>query len=676
MNTEQLEFGIQYRRDIQIKNNSVFENDNERGFWGVLITETPVERYHPEIGQYLEVLSVQENELDLERVRNGVAPFLVDHDGYSESSHAGNLTDYRIENKELIVKINVSTHPDYDRIFHKIKENVRPALSAGYRIKKMKESSKPGDETRVFRSVMTEVFEGSSVSIPADYMSKVRSKQGNIKHICEVTMSKENQESNPSENSVPDMEDMKREIMQEIMNEIRAKTPESSAEKVEEKPKFSPETFAKENTERCQEIISTCKRLNLPSELQEKLLIDYTTPISEQRKQMIDAFNADQITPPRPASTEITRDERETMIEGATRSMMVRYGVKNIQHDDLSRNYSNMSLMDVAKDLLDINGQNTRNMSPDIILRNAQGLTAFQQLITGFAENTLLAGYQKDYETFDRFVVRRPIADFRTVRRNRASTAPDLQPVGQDGTVTRTPLADGIAEQYSLNSFSTAMTLSRQSIISDHLDAFTDSIWQFGQKTAKLENQLVYDILTSNPQMSDGNPLFSAPHGNVGSGVELNEDGLSAARLALRQQTDNQGDRLNLPMRLLIVGSALETTGEKFTYRDLAETSVAEVNPFKRTTQLIVDPSLDDQPALWFGATDRDIHPIIELGYLGGQEGPYIMTDTTILVDGISFRYGRDVAAKALEWNGIWASATPATPRSSRRSARKPSSDS
>ena len=96
----------------------------------------------------------------------------------------------------------------------------------------------------------------------------------------------------------------------------------------------------------------------------------------------------------------------------------------------------------------------------------------------------------------------------------------------------------------------------------DLVDDSTGQLWstmisEFFTAAAELRPRLVFATLGQNPDMSDGNPLFDASHGNLKTSAALADATLGAAQAALGAQ--QSGDlTLNLRGRYLITPGALE----------------------------------------------------------------------------------------------------------------------
>ena len=79
--------------------------------------------------------------------------------------------------------------------------------------------------------------------------------------------------------------------------------------------------------------------------------------------------------------------------------------------------------------------------------------------------------------------------------------------------------------------------------------------------------------------MSDGQPVFSAAHNNVGTPADISLDSLSEARTAMRRQTGPGGELLNVTPRFLVVTPEEETIAEQ-ALAEIAAATAGEVNVF------------------------------------------------------------------------------------------------
>lgn len=134
-----------------------------------LSSEAPVERWDWWEGErYFEVLSHKQGEVDLSYAKDGL-PFLFEH---YRDVQVGKIHDVRIDDDGLIRgEIEMGNHPDAAWIEKDIRAGIRQKVSIAYdpgeeyEVQPAKE--KGGVPTRTYRNWM--LYEGSTVSIPADY---------------------------------------------------------------------------------------------------------------------------------------------------------------------------------------------------------------------------------------------------------------------------------------------------------------------------------------------------------------------------------------------------------------------------------------------------------------------------------------------------------------------------
>jgi hypothetical protein len=209
------------------------------------------------------------------------------------------------------------------------------------------------------------------------------------------------------------------------------------------------------------------------------------------------------------------------------------------------------------------------------------------------------------------------------------------------------------AEVLQLGTWGRIVTVTRQAIINDDLGSFSRLPTQFGYAAAQLEGDLVYNILTSNLPMSDGQPLFSAAHKNVAAPAGIDLAAMTAARTLMRNQQSSDGQYLGIEPRFLIVGPALETTALQFTSTTIVPTTPTAVIPsYFKALQVVVDPRIQDTS--WFLAASPLQIDTIEIARLASMpEEPDVAVRTGWEIDGIEFKGRIDRAAAAIEWRGL-----------------------
>lgn len=171
---------------------------------------------------------------------------------------------------------------------------------------------------------------------------------------------------------------------------------------------------------------------------------------------------------------------------------------------------------------------------------------------------------------------------------------------------------------------------------------------------------MVFQLLTTNPVLGDGNALFSVEHSNQGASLPMTLAGLAAARSAMRKQKGVAGlAHLDPQPKFLVVPVALETDAEQLlaSLVDPARGNNTPNSEFIRGLTLVADPRLDDaSTTTWYLAADpRQIEGILR-AYLSGQPRPYLEENHEFKNDAVSFKVRLDFAAGVMDYRGLFRS--------------------
>lgn len=356
------------------------------------------------------------------------------------------------------------------------------------------------------------------------------------------------------------------------------------------------------------------------------------------------------------------RARKSEFRQAALDLLSIRNGIPVEQPHPAVRDIERMGLADIAATILSQRGVSTSGMSRDKIVslavRNSfgHGTDDFSHLLGDHVHRALMAGYGDEPYSADGWTSVANVADFRTQYRVQLSEAPSLDEVGEHGEYKSGSMTDAV-ESYAITTYGKIFALSRHAIINDDLMAFTRIPRGFGQAARRKELDLIIGILTGNPAMRDGDTLFHANHGNIGTSAALSVESLGEARALMRKQTGEAGIQvLNIAPRYLIVPSALETTAEQL-LASLVDPSKSNdtANPsWIRSLDLRVDARLDATSELaWYLAASPMQVDTIERGYLDGQAGVSITEQEGFEKDGMAWKARLDFGTKALDWRGL-----------------------
>ena len=610
-------------------------NDAERTVELVWTTGARVRRMDYWTGLvYYEELSVSPESVDLSRLNSG-APLLNTHSAYSLSDVIGVVDKAWIEGGEGRAIVRFSEREDVAPILADVKAGIIRNVSVGYQVDKY--VIEEGDVT-VYRAITWTPMELSLVPIPADSGAGTR--------------------------SAPDQP---RTAPCEFINRAEARqTKESAMTQVLPAAVSAPDLdviraeAAILERSRVNEISTLCETHKVP-ELRAKL-VDGGMTLDAARSAILDAVAARDAggTAPRlPFGQNATAaDETDARRSAVENAILHRASPGTIKLTEAGRQYRGLSLLEMGRDLLEKSGENTRGMDKLQLAQRALATSDFPYILANVANKTLRAGYEAAPQTFKPFTRQTSAPDFKSIQRTAMGDAPALKKVNEHGEFTVGTIGEG-KETYQLATYGRIVSITRQTIINDDLDAFASLPGKFGVAAANLESDIVWGIITANAAMNDSVALFHANHGNLtGTGTAISVDALGVARALMRKQTGIDGTLINVQPSFLIVPAAKELLAQQFTSVNYVPAQSSALNPFAGTLQVIAEPRLDaNSTTAWYLAANPMQIDTLEYCYLEGNEGVYIESRNGFEVDGLEIKARLDFAAKAIDWRGLYKNA-------------------
>jgi hypothetical protein len=340
-----------------------------------------------------------------------------------------------------------------------------------------------------------------------------------------------------------------------------------------------------------------------------------------------------------------TRDAR---IEG----LAVRVG--GGKPSDQARQFTALSLVDHARDMLEAAGHRTRGLNTEEILTRAMHTVSdFPELLTGVGARLLKPAYEAASSPLVAMCRKATASDFRTQSMLQIGELPKLGKVTESGEIKSVTRGEA-KESWSLDTYGAIFSLSRKALINDDLNALSDFANAAGQAAAQTVADLIVTALTQSsgagPTMGDTVRLFHADHGNLDStGQAIGVDSVSAARVAMLTQTGVDGATLiRVTPDTLIVAPSQLTAAEQFV-ATFQPTTFQDTQPFKLS--VVCEPRLEAiSPWDWYIA-DSKLAALL-LGGLAGNEGPQIASRDGFEVLGREFRVTLDAGVGPNDWRG------------------------
>ncbi|MBR3370899.1 MAG: Mu-like prophage major head subunit gpT family protein [Rhodobacteraceae bacterium] len=323
---------------------------------------------------------------------------------------------------------------------------------------------------------------------------------------------------------------------------------------------------------------------------------------------------------------------------------------------EASREFVNMSLRDLAADALQRSGVSTRGLSADDIFQRAHSTSDFPLLVSNAMGKVAAQAYQAAESPLKALARQRTLPNFKTSTAIRLGEMGRLEEMTEQGEFKHTSRAEG-GETMSLKTFGRAINVPRKLLIDDDLNLLGDMTSAMGQAAAQTEADELVKLLTGNPAMSDGNPVFHTSRGNIatGAGSALSETALSNARKHMRTVKGLDGKTIiDAKPRYLIVSPDLETAAEKLLASIYATTS-EDVAAFAGKLIPVVEPRLTGNA--WYLMAESSRMASIQYGYLAAAQGVQIQRQETWDTLGMKFRAWLDFGCGWLDWRGAYRAA-------------------
>jgi hypothetical protein len=589
-------------------------NVEERTVELVWSTGAQVRRASWSRGDYIEELSMVPGAVRLDRLNKG-GPLLDAHDSFSLRSQIGVVQRAWLDGNKGRALVKFSRRDDVEPIFQDVIDGIYRNVSVGYKVHKTER-----DETGavpVERAVDWEPYELSLVPIPADAGAQVRSDEPTPTQLQqERSMDELNQGA------------LAAEAAPENKIESRAAAPAA--------PVVDLEAVRAEERRRAAGILDAARKLQVGDELAHKLIADGVA-LDEARMQLIDARSAEERKTPAQSRIEVTQDHGQKRAAAKLDYLKVRAGLATLDQAEAAREYRGTTLLDMARESLDMAGINARGMDKsEIAVRALHSTSDFPLLMASIQRVTLKAAYGEEQQTWRPLAEQRNLPDFREMKEIEVGGQMIPEEIKEGGEYKTGTLQEQQGA-WSLTEYGKKLVIGRRLIINDNLGYITRAVQVLARGVAVLEANQMWGLITGNAKcMSDGVALFHASHNNTGTGA-IGVTSISEARQKMRNQKDFTGKNpLYVVPRYILLPTTLETTFEQFN-APFAPTQTSNVNPFTGKLTAIVEPRLDvSSTSQFYIVGDYPGVDKLVYGYLEGEAGPTIESEIKRDPDGIT----------------------------------------
>lgn len=502
----------------------------------------------------------------------------------------GTVEQVRIEGAQLVARLRLSAADDVTPILQRVADGTIRGVSIGYRVLRWTESMTGGTRTR--RPAAWALTEVTLTSNPADPAATLRQE--------EAVMPQDETQTIPAD-----------QAEQTRRSEIRA----------------------------------LVRAANLAPQIADDL-IDAGADLTRAKAEIFDATQERQRAAPIIRSHAPANDDPAVITRRQTDAVAYRMAGGDLPDD--ARQYVNMSLRDMAIESLGRQGISTRGMSADEIFTRAAHTSSDFPLVMSNATNKVALDTYKAAESPLKSLCRqRTLPNFKESSAIRLGDMGRLEPLNEAGEIKATSRAE-TGETMKLETFARGLTVTRELLINDDLGLLGDMTAALGEAAAQTEADVLVGLLTGNPEMSDGSPVFDASRGNIGTAGAPSEATLTETRRIMRTRKGLDGKTIIAAApRFVLVSAELETLAEKV-LASIQPNKSDDVNPFGGKLSLLVEPRLPDD--FWYVFADPARLAAMQYAYLSAAQGVQIQRTEAWDTLGMKFRAFLDFGAGWLDW--------------------------
>jgi hypothetical protein len=612
-------------------------------------------------GQYLEELDMSPDAVDLTRLNAG-APLLNSHSSHTLSDQIGVVERAWLDGGRAMARVRFSERAEVEPIWNDVKSGVIRNVSVGYWPEKTRDVTGPGD--RVPRVLVTRWRPGeiSLVPVPADPGAQVRSASVSLQP---AAVELAHMESRAMADEAMDVSAGDQSVDQVI--ETRAAKPKKPD------PRVAVEAAVTAERTRTAGITKLTQRHGLTA-LGAELIEDGST-IDAARARVLEELAA---TADRTAISSHVRvasagpDEREKWLQGMQDWLHVRSAQSATISQQTGRKlepgeFRGLTLMDAARDSLARAGISTRGMDPmkiaGMALRvggpaSTQGTGDFSVLLENTMNKTLLASYNLQPLSWRSWARQSSVTDFRANPRYKTGLLSNLQLVRENGEFQYAAIPDGVKESVTATTKGLLISVSRQTIINDDMDALSRMPADLGRAAAVTVESDIIALLVSNsstgPTMNeDSTVMFHSNHANIGTSAAPSVASFDEARTLMAKQRDiSLKDYIDVRPAVWLGPIGLLSTAQLInsnTYDPTASTAFERRNIAQGMFSTVVGtPRLTG--TRWYAFADPNIAPAFEVAFLNGKSEPFLDMEEGFTIDGTTWKVRLDYGVGAPDW--------------------------
>ncbi|NOI87342.1 ClpP-like prohead protease/major capsid protein fusion protein [Vibrio sp. 99K-1] len=336
-------------------------------------------------------------------------------------------------------------------------------------------------------------------------------------------------------------------------------------------------------------------------------------------------------------------------------ALNARCGVADLEKDNA---FGHESLLNMARACLDVNARSA--ITKNELVNRAFNSGDFGDIITEGIRTVMRDEAQARAPMWRELANVENLTDFRETELVMVNDAPDLMKISEDGEY-KAAVLKGSGERIQLATFGREIQFTRHAIINDEIGLVAKVPRKFMQSGYRLSDKLMFNAILAG-KMADGGNVFKAgkdkgwgnfindiPAGDYAAMIMALHKVFATATTIPLDGEAGQGDALDLRGELLIASPDHASMFEAVL--NTASKPDAFNPAYKKFGKVIETARLSEVNGA-LALTGKDFDTVV-MGFLDGQQDPWLETGDGWSSDGAKFRITYDLMSKVLDRRGI-----------------------
>ncbi|MDK9756728.1 Clp protease ClpP [Vibrio sp. D173a] len=450
----------------------------------------------------------------------------------------------------------------------------------------------------------------------------------------------------------------------ELINSLKRQPnePKNNTKQVSDMPNPNEEiqNAVKAENQRQADIRALCAQHKISETLTNEMLADLSCSVGQASTKILESIGRQAAAGQQEPEANLTATHMRVgngnhVKDELQNALNARCGVADLEKDN---SFGHESLLNMARACLDVNARSA--VTKNELVNRAFNSGDFGDIITEGIRTVMRDEAQARAPMWRELANVENLTDFRETELVMVNDAPDLMKVAEDGEY-KAAVLKGSGERIQLATFGREIQFTRHAIINDEIGLVAKVPRKFMQSGYRLSDKLMFNAILAG-KMADGDDVFKAgkdkgwgnlirsiPKGDYAAMImALHKVFATATTIPLDGQA-GKGDALDLRGEILIASPDHASMFEAV----LNTASKPDVfNPaYKKFGKVIETARVGDIDGA-LALTGKDFDTVV-MGFLDGQQDPWLETGDGWSSDGAKFRITYDLMSKVLDRRGI-----------------------